>query len=270
MARQEIDLTTPQPNGKMGEPTKSAWEKVNDMTLDLYNGLSSSYGVIRGMTIERAADKSVRITSGAAHIESSNSFLSSQSSSTKAFSFSGPSWAYVYTFAGAGGVADFEVSQVAPAAPYFGNARSKAGDSSRRFIGPLFINAAGNIVPFAMARNLITYLNSWAPANRFLSNGQQTSNTTVGAAVYVPPISRLVKLYVQNTSTSSSVNLRAYDDAAGSYSQIVSIDPAPSSGLTSAQVIDFYLSSNREMQYMHSATPNGGAFLNIAGYYFDR
>lgn len=36
MARQVIDLTTPQPNGKMGEPTKSAWEKVNDMTLELY------------------------------------------------------------------------------------------------------------------------------------------------------------------------------------------------------------------------------------------
>lgn len=39
MARQEIDLTTPQPNGKMGEPTKSAWEKVNDMTAEIYDGL---------------------------------------------------------------------------------------------------------------------------------------------------------------------------------------------------------------------------------------
>lgn len=36
MARQEIDLTTPQPNGKMGEPTKAAWEKVNDMTAEIY------------------------------------------------------------------------------------------------------------------------------------------------------------------------------------------------------------------------------------------
>lgn len=37
MARQEIDLTTPQPNGKMGEPTKAAWEKVNDMTAEIYS-----------------------------------------------------------------------------------------------------------------------------------------------------------------------------------------------------------------------------------------
>lgn len=30
MPLQPIDLTTPQPNGKMGEPTRSAWEKTND------------------------------------------------------------------------------------------------------------------------------------------------------------------------------------------------------------------------------------------------
>lgn len=42
MARQEIDLTTPQPNGRMGEPTKAAWEKVNDMTLELYAGIGTS------------------------------------------------------------------------------------------------------------------------------------------------------------------------------------------------------------------------------------
>lgn len=52
MARQEIDLTTPQPNGKMGEPTKSAWEKVNDMTAELYplaeGALPSTGGNITG------------------------------------------------------------------------------------------------------------------------------------------------------------------------------------------------------------------------------
>lgn len=36
MARKVIDLTTPQPNGKMGEPTKSAWEKTNDNFSEIY------------------------------------------------------------------------------------------------------------------------------------------------------------------------------------------------------------------------------------------
>lgn len=44
MPRQEIDLTTPQPNGKMGEPNKSAWEKVNDMTEELYADVSDLSG----------------------------------------------------------------------------------------------------------------------------------------------------------------------------------------------------------------------------------
>ncbi len=52
MARQEIDLTTPQPNGKMGEPTKAAWEKVNDMTAELYpldeNAMQNTGGNING------------------------------------------------------------------------------------------------------------------------------------------------------------------------------------------------------------------------------
>lgn len=37
MARKVIDLTTPQPDGRQGEPTKSAWEKVNSMTDELYS-----------------------------------------------------------------------------------------------------------------------------------------------------------------------------------------------------------------------------------------
>lgn len=51
MARQEIDLTTPQPNGKMGEPTKSAWEKVNDMTSEIYSSLLNSGGTVNGSLV---------------------------------------------------------------------------------------------------------------------------------------------------------------------------------------------------------------------------
>ena len=47
MARQEIDLTTPQPNGKMGEPTKTAWQKVNDMTAEIYSSPAMS-GSLQG------------------------------------------------------------------------------------------------------------------------------------------------------------------------------------------------------------------------------
>lgn len=63
MARQEIDLTTPQPNGKMGEPTKSAWEKVNDMTEELYAGLNNSTIISYGETTT-----TFNVTAGGANI----------------------------------------------------------------------------------------------------------------------------------------------------------------------------------------------------------
>lgn len=63
MARQEIDLTTPQPNGKMGEPTKAAWEKVNDMTEELYDGLDSSTIISYGESAQ-----SFSVTAGGANI----------------------------------------------------------------------------------------------------------------------------------------------------------------------------------------------------------
>lgn len=51
MARQVIDLTTPQPGGKMGEPTKSAWEKTNDNFEELYG----SFGISQGAYLSRPA-----------------------------------------------------------------------------------------------------------------------------------------------------------------------------------------------------------------------
>ena len=58
MARQEIDLTTPQPNGKMGEPTKSAWEKVNSMTLELYEASDGMQRFQSGLYSARPAASS--------------------------------------------------------------------------------------------------------------------------------------------------------------------------------------------------------------------
>lgn len=41
MALQLIDLTTPQPGGKFGDPTKTAWEKANDNFIQLQTGVEN-------------------------------------------------------------------------------------------------------------------------------------------------------------------------------------------------------------------------------------
>ncbi len=82
MPRQEIDLTTPQPNGKMGEPTKTAWEKVNDMTAELYSSdLSPSVpktggeaGAMSGNLILRGGGVAARRMSISHNANASNDF----------------------------------------------------------------------------------------------------------------------------------------------------------------------------------------------------
>lgn len=51
MAFDKIDLTTPQPNGKMGEPTKSAWEKVNSNIDKTQEKITPSNPILGGMVI---------------------------------------------------------------------------------------------------------------------------------------------------------------------------------------------------------------------------
>lgn len=42
MAKQVIDVTTPQPNGKFGEPIKTAMEKTNANFTEVYNGVTAA------------------------------------------------------------------------------------------------------------------------------------------------------------------------------------------------------------------------------------
>lgn len=83
MARQEIDLTTPQPNGKMGEPTKSAWEKVNDMTAELYPMAEDG---VAALTVANAAQTAANNAQATAN--SADTRLSSIGWGTNPLSFS--------------------------------------------------------------------------------------------------------------------------------------------------------------------------------------
>ena len=48
MARQPIDLTTAQPNGRKGEPAVTAFGKINDMTAEIYQYLTGFIGLPKG------------------------------------------------------------------------------------------------------------------------------------------------------------------------------------------------------------------------------
>lgn len=103
----------------------------------------------------------------------------------------GNSWVYAYVWSNSG-TPDLEFSTTAPAAPYHGAARSKAGDPSRRYVpmGALRTDASGNIRRFFDVGNFRRWLLDVATL-RILNGGSATANTAVSAAAWMPPTSRM-------------------------------------------------------------------------------
>lgn len=105
-------------------------------------------GHIDGLRLEWVSGTSLRVTSGMAYIESLGYAIDVPAAITKSsLSLTVSTWYHVYLFDNAG-TPDIEIVTTAPAAAYSGTARSKAGDSSRRWLGRLRTDSAGSIRPF--------------------------------------------------------------------------------------------------------------------------
>lgn len=57
-------------------------------------------------------------------------------------------WYHAFAYPKSGGELGLEVVTTAPSEPYQGTARTKAGDSSRRYLGSMFVEASSKIRPF--------------------------------------------------------------------------------------------------------------------------
>lgn len=103
-------------------------------------------------------------------------------------------WYYLYLWNN-GGTVIIEVSTIAPAAPYFGYARSLSGNTAKRLVGLFRTDSAGRIFNF-IHNPLSGEFNYQADFSlspfRVLAAGQATSFTSVSAAAIVPPIADLI------------------------------------------------------------------------------
>lgn len=203
MARQEIDLTTPQPNGKMGEPTKAAWEKVNDMTSDIFSVVCPSS--IEGLEMGWVSPSSISISSGGAFIESTGNGYSNISSRILNIGSQFPSSSIVHIYGyESNGVMEFEASSTEPSSPYYGTARSKNGDSSRRYIGSILKNSSGSVVKFYHSSNTgnYYYLSDINGSGLYiLSGGKSASSVNVSARSVVPSTSKIAFSLIENSGT---------------------------------------------------------------------
>lgn len=148
-----------------------------------------SDGYIDGLIPVWNSSSSITITSGAAWIQSTGKTLKSSTglAITGISGLTPDAFHYVYLYDNAGTPA-VELSPTAPAAPFFGTARSKAGDTSRRYVCAVRSGAAGTLYGFQVTNGLMLYATGTASAPfRRLSGGGSTSYVSISLSPVVPP-----------------------------------------------------------------------------------
>ena len=243
------------------EYSGSAWAAQN------FAGGAEFAGMITGLVMSWNSGTSLTVSSGAAHIEGTGRVLAAPSTITKAgLSLSNNTTYHVYLYSNAG-TPDVEVVTTAPAAAYSGTARSKTGDTSRRYVGSVRSDGSGNMHNFLMSGLVVLYRNKQDSASfRLLNGGTATTETTMSVATVVPPTARIASLRLINLASSGNLYTGTSDDSAAGppVSGIV--------GLSQGQAfVQHPLNSSQAITYWYDTTPSGGsAVIDVYGYTFER
>jgi hypothetical protein len=240
-------------------PDGAAWRKFGD---------NYERDFITGLKLEWLAVNQVRVTPGAAYIEGTNEILRVTSAITVTQSINSMRHLYLYNNNGAAAI---EVSSTAPAAPYFGTARSKTGDNTRRYIGSLAaqnISGTNTILNFLMVGNQIMYRMDSLTILRVVDSQSPTSETTVSCSTLVPPTAKAAILRIANGANTGIICTGTSDDSvAAPGTRGITV-----TGPNATTVVAHPLNSSQEFTYWYNVAPTGPTFvfIDLYGYIFER
>lgn len=219
-------------------------------------------GMISGLVMEWVSGTSLRVTGGAAHIESLGRVLAVPSAITKSsLSLSNNTTYHVYLYSNSG-TPDVEVVTTAPATAYCGTARSKTGDTARRYLGSVRSNGSAALREFVHAGDSIRYReNCTAAPYRVLTNGTTASWTAIAMNAVVPPTSKAVIADVQVVGGSIGTDIASGSAGSGFFTTI-----NPSQRVGTAFLID----ASQNLYYKAPASGAGGLYVDVWGYTFER
>ncbi|WP_313249540.1 hypothetical protein [Stenotrophomonas indicatrix] len=221
---------------------------------------------IGGLGMIYNSGTSVSFTSGTAAIQSTGLILTFPSTITKSgLSLAASTWYHCHGYSNAG-VPDVEISTTAPAAAYFGSARSKAGDTSKRYLGSFRTTAAGQIAQFQHnpATGRVTYLGAPYVLTNVLSAGTATVNTTISCAGMAPLTAIEVDILITNVATSGEV-VTTYSLAADPSSPFGYANPA-----NGVWIAGHPVDASQAFMYRFASTPNGSVYIDAKAYTFAR
>src|SRR5690606_30899656 len=111
-----------------------------------------------------------------------------------------------------------ELSTTEPAAPYAGTARTKTGDTSRRYLGSVRSNGDATPIMFNFLHSgqFIKYRNPQDAAPfRVLREGTATTETVVSASAVVPVTARIASIRIVNLADVPMRTGTSDDSASG-------------------------------------------------------
>jgi hypothetical protein len=218
-------------------------------------GVAESY--IEGLLPVWYSANSIGIDTGAAYVPGASKSLKVSSPIVKTgLAPATNTWYYIYLFDNFG-TPDINFSNTPPAAPYFGAARTKTGDSSMRFIAALRVGPAG-FRPFLIVEGMIAYADT-SLLYSSLSNGTATVSTAVDMSPVVPPTTRSCRLAVYGPGAGGTLSV-----GLGATTHL-------SCAAGNRYVATAFTDSTQKMAYSHNAAVTaGGSTLDVRAYGMER
>jgi hypothetical protein len=220
-------------------------------------------GYIDGLKMVWNSATSISVTSGTCYIQGSSAVISFPSLLTlSSLSLSASTFYHLYGYLNSG-TPSIELVTTAPAAAYSGTARSKTGDTSRRYLGSVLTDASNNVFPFSIANGKFMYLGAGNAVFTVLTSGSATSSTSISLSGAIPITAASATGRLANNSTT--VNFSIQQTVGGN--NFVSI-PSIVSGSGPPITVDFPVSS-QACAYLTGGV-GGSANITILGYIYER
>ena len=217
-------------------------------------------GYIDGLKLEWISGTQVRVTPGAAYVPGPKRIAELAAAVTITPSLAASTWYHVYLTV-VSGVVSAEAVTTAPAAPYTGTARSKTGDTSRRYVGSVRTNASSQILNFAHEGGKILYQGAFPQP---LSNGTATTETPVSLADSVPVTARVASVRHTNNATNSASRM---NNSSGPAYPAFLANFAPGADA----FLEFVLNSDKSVTYWNGVAPTPqGVYIAVLGYTLER
>lgn len=219
-------------------------------------------GYIDGLNLVWNSGTSISVTSGSAYIEGAGAVVNVPAVLTlSGLSLTASTWYHVYLYLNAG-VPAIECVTTDPSSAYSGTARSKTGDSSRRYVGSFLTDSSSSICNFISDGYKYVYLVSIStPPFRVLNNGTNTSWTGFSFSSVAPitAIGIIVNIVANGTAVT---RVRPYG---GSY-----IGTERLYGLAAGAVVFGPLPVSSSLLAEYMVDSGGSCVLDVLGFEYRR